>query len=77
MGNQTSGSEEMSIEVGSEKDLLPLLVKETVEKVSALDSGKTNPGSKVTILLVDSYLQKGGVFDLSSRSLVFDGVNLG
>jgi hypothetical protein len=48
----------MSIEVGSEIDLLPLLVKETVEKVSVLNSGKTNPGSRVSILLVDSSPQK-------------------
>jgi hypothetical protein len=53
----------MSIEVGSEIDLLPLLVKETVEKVSALNSGKTNPGSRISILSMDGSPQRSGAFD--------------
>ena len=67
----------MSIEGGSETGLLPLLAKETNEKVSVLKLGKTNPSSRVSIRLIDSSPQRSGVFDFSGRSLVFDCVNLG
>jgi len=40
----------VSIEEGSEVDLLPLLVKEMVGKILVLKSGEPKPGSRVTIL---------------------------
>jgi hypothetical protein len=67
----------VSIEAGSDADLLPLLVKETVGKISVLKSGETKPGSRVVILLVGNSPQGGGVFDPSKRPLVFDSVILG
>jgi len=67
----------MSIEAGSEIDLLPLLVKETIEKVSSLNSGKTNSGSRILILSMDVSPQRSSVFYFSSRSSVFDCVDLG
>jgi hypothetical protein len=67
----------MPIEAGSEIYLLPLLVKETAEKVSTLNSGKTNPRFRVSILSMDDSPERSEAFDLSSRSLVFDCMNLG
>jgi hypothetical protein len=71
------GSEETMIEIGIEVDILPLLVKQTVEKVSALNSVKTNSGSRISILSMDDFPQRSGAFEFSSRSLVFNCVNLG
>ena len=58
----------MPIEAGSEIDLLPLLVEETVVKVLVLNSGNTNSGSRVSILSIDVSLKRSWVFDRSSRS---------
>jgi hypothetical protein len=66
VGSLTLGTDEMSIEAGTEMDFLPLLVKETVGTVSALISGETNSGFRVSasILSVDVSLKwsLGGTF---------------
>jgi len=53
----------VSIEVGSDMDLLPLLVKEIIENVSVLKLGMTKPGFRVSIPSTGSSPQRGGVFD--------------
>jgi hypothetical protein len=45
-------------------DILPLLVKETIEKVLVLKSGMTKPGSRVSIPSTDSSHKEVGYLTL-------------